>query len=315
MKLEKKGLIYVPDGSKDWGLSHAQVPFAFKLNKDVVRIFFSTRDNKSCSCTTFIDVDANEPTKILYIHDKPVLEKGTQGAFDDSGTMPSWFLKEGDKLLLYYTAWNKSVEASYRLSIGLAVSEDDGKTFKKMFIGPIMDRNINDPIWVGQPCVIKENDTWEMWYLSCEKIELINNHPEPFYNVKYASSKDGIDWKRLNEICIDFSVGFTDAIGRPCIWKYNNKYWMLHSNRLAKDYRDKSNSSYRIVLSESFDGINWIENEEFKMEKICSNDWDGIMNEYTSVLETEVSGEFFVFYNGNGFGKTGFGYFILNLEE
>ena len=31
-----------------------------------------------------------------------------------------------------------------------------------------------------------EKDVWKMWYLSCEKIEIINHHPEPFYNIKYA---------------------------------------------------------------------------------------------------------------------------------
>ena len=104
MKIEKKELIYKPDGKKEWSRSHAQVPFAYKLNENVIRIFFATRDENSCSSTSFVDVNSNNPSEVLYVHNKPVLEKGIRGSFDDSGTMPSWFLKADNKLFLYYTA-------------------------------------------------------------------------------------------------------------------------------------------------------------------------------------------------------------------
>src|SRR5690606_24318197 len=127
------------------------------MDNGLVRIFYATRDDNSASSTSFIDVKADNPTNIVYQHEKPILSKGFRGSFDDSGTMPAWFVENNGKLYLYYTAWNKSVEASYRLSIGIAVSDDNGLTFSKMFKGPIMDRSAFDPIWVGQPCVLKED--------------------------------------------------------------------------------------------------------------------------------------------------------------
>ncbi|CAG5079706.1 hypothetical protein [Parvicella tangerina] len=315
MEFNKKGHIFKPTGEYSWSRSHAQVPFAFKLNDDVIRVFFATRDENSSSSTSFVDVDADNPSNILKVHDQPVIQKGSQGSFDDSGTMPSWFLMSDNKLLLYYTAWNRSKEASYRLSIGLAESTDNGLSFTKLFKGPVLDRNINDPIWVGQPCVLKEADVWKMWYLCCEKIEIIDGHPEPFYNVKYAESQDGINWVRNNETCIGFEDGKTEAIGRPCVWRYKNKYWMFHSNRMAKGYRDYKEASYRIELSSSTDGIHWNKEEWFEMPKSGNpEEWDGMMNEYTSVVPKNDSGEFYVFYNGNGFGGSGFGYFVLNLD-
>jgi len=315
MMWEKKGFIFKPKGDKSWSRSHAQVPFALPLDDNLTRIFYSTRDSNSCSAVSFIDVVANNPSKIVYEHPEPVLTKGSPGSFDDSGTMPSWFVYKDSQLYLYYTGWNKSEAASYRLSIGLAVSDDQGKTFRKMFKGPIMDRGKYDPIWVGQPCVLREGKEWKMWYLSCEKIEMIDDHPEPFYNVKYATSKDGINWDRKNHICIDFKFGKIDAIGRPCVWKHGSKYWMLHSNRQAVEYRDNEEASYRIELSESINGKNWKQVEAFKMEKFDNGEWDALMNEYTTIVETTNKGEFYVFYNGNGFGASGFGYFILNISE
>lgn len=309
MKWEKKGLIFKPKGHLQWSVSHAQVPFALPLTKEKVRIFYATRDKDSCSSTSFIDVVADNPSQILYIHDGPILSKGARGSFDDSGTMPSWFLKDNNKLYLYYTGWNKSVSASYRLSIGIAVSEDSGLTFKKLFKGPVMDRNIFDPVWVGQPCVIKEDDCWRMWYLSCEKIETIKNHPEPFYNIKYAESNDGINWVRNNQVCIDFEFGKIDAIGRPCVYKENGIYKMLHSNRKAIGYRDNKEASYSIGYSESEDGIIWKRMDSKVGIEKSETGWDSIMNEYCSTYKK--NGERFLIYNGNGFGASGFGYAVL----
>ncbi len=309
MNWEKKGLIFKPKGNLLWSKSHAQVPFAYPLNNDTIRIFYATRDENSASSTSFIDVEASNPSKIKYIHDKPVLKKGKRGSFDDSGTMPSWFVEHDEKLYLYYTAWNKSEEASYRLSIGIAVSEDKGLNFTKLFKGPILDRNMHDPIWVGQPCVMKENKKWRMWYLSCEKIEVIDNHPEPFYNVKYAESEDGINWIRQNKVSIDFDFGTIDAIGRPCVYKENGKYKMLHSNRKAIGYRTNKKASYAIGYSESKDGINWERKDDIVGITKSENGWDSIMNEYcTTYLHNSVR---YLIYNGNGFGKSGFGYAVL----
>lgn len=307
MKIHSRGWIFKPTGQHEWSKSHAQVPFAFEMD-DKIRVFYATRDSQSRSSVSFVDVDKHQPDKILYTHERPVLSYGEQGAFDEDGTMPSWFLKNGDKIWMYYTAWNKSATASYRLSIGLAESLDGGESFTKLFKGPILDRGKHDSIWVGQPCVLKFSDLdWRMWYLSCDKLSLIDGHPEPYYNVKYATSSNGIDWKCENLICIDFDAK-TDAIGRPCVWKDEDTFFMLHSNRLANGYRNSKEAAYRIELSKSKDGILW-ERSGVEFTKAESG-WDNIMNEYTSVVKLGES-KYLVFYNGNGFGQTGFGYFIM----
>ena len=303
---QKQGFIFKPSSDNDWSITHAQVPFPIKLPGNQIRIFFATRDAESRSSVSFIDVDANNPHRILKVNEKPCLQKGKAGYFDDSGTMPSWIVENEGKLLLYYTAWNKSATASYRLSIGIAESNDMGLTFKKMFEGPIMDRAQHDPIWVGQPCVLKEGDLWRMWYLSCQKIEYVNGHPEPFYNVKYAESSDGISWDRKNLVCIDFETDSIDAIGRPFVFKENGIYKMYHSNRSAIGYREQKDKAYRIGYSESTDGVNWIRlDDRSGIEKGSEGEWDSIMQEYCAIYFHEDNK--YMFYNGNGFGATGFG--------
>ena len=66
----KKGLIYKPDGSQAFSRTHAQVPFGYPMG-DKVRVYFSTRDENISSATSFVELDANDLTKVLYVHDKP----------------------------------------------------------------------------------------------------------------------------------------------------------------------------------------------------------------------------------------------------
>ena len=82
--------------------------FAYK-HEDFLRIYFSSRDAQGQSRPTFIDVEYDDPSKILYIHDKPVLELGGPGEYDETGAMPAWFVdRPNGDIWLYYTGWNRT---------------------------------------------------------------------------------------------------------------------------------------------------------------------------------------------------------------
>jgi len=87
MKWIKKGLIFRVDGDKSWRQTHAQLPTVDIIAQNTLRIYFSTRNSDSVSFTTYIDVMADNPPKIYYIHDKPILNLGKLGCFDESGIM------------------------------------------------------------------------------------------------------------------------------------------------------------------------------------------------------------------------------------
>jgi hypothetical protein len=309
MEWEKKGLIYVPAGDKDWSTSHAQVPIVDKVNDDLLRIYFGTRDVQNHTLPTYIEVEADNPKNILYIHDKPLLELGELGCFDDSGVMPSWIVDHDNVKYLYYIGWNTGQTVSYRNSIGLAASYDGGRTFTKLFKGPIVDRTKSEPHFCAAPCVIVENGLWRMWYLSCVKWEIYNDRPEPFYHIKYAESTDGIDWKRPGIVCIDFKSPEEAGIVRASILIENDIYKMWYSYRGYKNYRTSKENSYRVGYAESEDGIHWIRQDEIVGIDVSETGWDAEMLAYPYVYEHK--GKKYMIYNGNGFGKSGFGYAIL----
>ncbi|AUD02992.1 glycoside hydrolase family protein [Spirosoma pollinicola] len=309
MTWEKKGLVYKPDGSKSFSRTHAQVPFGYVM-QDKVRVYFSTRDEDSASAVSFVELNPDNLSEVTYIHNKACLTKGAVGMFDETGTMPSWFLPVGDEIWLYYTGWNKSETASYRLGIGLAISRDGGLTFERKYTGPLLDRSIYDQVWIAQPCVMREEQPdgsirWRMWYLSCTKIEVIDGHPEPFYDVKYAESEDGIDWKRTGHVCVGYDQ-FTDAIGRPTVYKDGDLYKMYFSYRNATNYRTDVRQSYRIGYAQSNDGITWERRDDLAGIERSIDGWDSMMMDYCHIFNHRE--QWVMLYNGNGFGASGFGY-------
>jgi len=306
MKWEKKGSIINPEEKPlGWIKHYAAIPATYLVDDKTLRIYFSTRDEKGRSIPTYIEVNPLDPKEILYVHDRPILELGELGTFDDNGIMPSWIVEDGNRVLMYYIAWNPQVTVSYRLAIGLAISNDGGKTFTRFSKGPLSDRSADEPFFNTAPCVMKEGDAWKLWFVSCTGWKTIKDWPEPFYNIKYAVSTDGTNWKKTGVTCIDYD-DFTHAIGRPCVFKEDDVYYMLYSYRGSVDYRTSAETSYRLGMATSTDGVSWVRRDDEIGIKFSEDGWDSMMMEYCATYK--VNGRRFLLYNGNGFGRTGFGY-------
>jgi hypothetical protein len=308
MRWIKKGAIFSPDGKIPCMVSHATIPFVELSDFGTVRVYFSSRNIKGQSLPYCLDLNPDNLSEIISLRSEPILPLGELGTFDDNGIMPSCIINNKGTKYLYYIGWNPQVTVSYRLSIGLAISEDSGKTFSKFSKGPVCDRGINEPFFNTSPYVMIKDNIWMMWYISCTKWRIINNYPEPQYHVKYAESTDGITWDKKGIVCIDYD-DFTEAIGRPCVIIEDGKFKMWYSYRQITNYRTSRDKSYRIGYAESIDGKNWERKDSQVGIEKSDEGWDSEMIEYCHVLD--IDGRKHMFYNGNGFGKTGFGYAVL----
>jgi hypothetical protein len=221
--------------------------------------------------------------------------------------MPSWIVNHHGLKYLYYIGWNTGKTVSYRNSIGLAVSRDSGASFTRLFEGPVMDRTRTEPHFCSAPCVLVENGLWRMWYLSCVRWELRNGRPEPYYHLKYAESRDGIEWQREGVVAIDLKP-YEGGITRPCVLRDGGVYKMWYTYRGSQDYRTDRTQTYRIGYAESRDGIGWKRLDEFAGIDVSESGWDSQMVTYPYVYKHR--GELHMLYNGNGFGDSGFGYAI-----
>jgi len=308
MKWIKKGKINTISQYSQWAFSHMHKPTAYLLDDNHLRIFFGTRDRNNRTRTTFIDVAPQKPEKIIYKHNRPVLELGNLGTFDDAGVNVSCIIEKDNLLFMFYIGWNTSTTVPCRNSIGLAVSEDNGLNFERCYDGPIMDRTIHEPYFTTAPYVIIENGLWRMWYASGTEWKIINNRPEIRYHIKYAESFDGVTWKRDNISCIS-PIHSNEAIARPCVLKEKNIYKMWYCFRNLDNFRTNKKNSYRIGYAESSNGIDWIRKDKKVGIDVSENGWDSEMIEYPCVYE--YKGKKYILYNGNGFGRSGFGYAVL----
>jgi predicted GH43/DUF377 family glycosyl hydrolase len=306
--LTRQGLIFRVDGKYPWSQTHAQIPSPDVLANGRIRIYYSTRDALNRSLTSFIEVDALNPKQILYEHDRPILDFGKLGCFDDCGVMPSSMVTHEGKKYLYYCGWNTSTTVRYRNCIGLAVS-DDGVNFERAFEGPILDRTKDEPHLVVTPHVIIEDGIWKMWYCGCTEWKVVNGVTEPQYLIKFAWSEDGVNWQRDNRVLIPYKDP-TEAIGRPVVVHENGVYRMWYSYRSIADYRNNRANSYRIGYAESADNINWTRKDEAAGIDLSDEGWDSEMLAYPYIVDHEDKR--YMFYNGNGFGRSGFGYALVD---
>jgi hypothetical protein len=308
MKWNKKGNIFNPVNHRDWAGTHAQVPTVL-VKEDRLRIYYADRNSQGQSFPTFIDVEIENPSKVLSFHKRPVIDFGRPGTFDDEGVMPAFVTEDDGRILMYYSGWNRRSTVPYHNATGIAESHDGGTTFKRIFEGPIMDRTPLEPYLAVTPCIIKEESCWHMWYISGTRWASIEGRYEPVYVIKYANSRDGIIWERPNILCIEPKHEL-EAFSHPFVLKREGIYLMWYCFRNSHDYRDGT-GSYRIGYAESVDGVHWERMDDRAGITVSDEGWDSKMICYPYI--TVARGTTYMFYNGNGFGQTGIGY--ATLEE
>jgi hypothetical protein len=301
MKWQKLGLLFDPPKNVNWMATHAALPFAEGIEGEQYRIYFSGRDSKQRSQIGYFVIEMSRPFDILGIGKRPVINFGSIGAFDDSGVTSSWIVNHEGKKYQYYTGWTQGVTVPFYFYIGLAVSNDGGKNYERISDGPMLERNVIDPFLTASPCILVENGIWRMWYVSCTGWDMKNGAPRHRYHIKYCESADGITWNREGIVCIDYRDDDEYAISRPCVIKEADgiyKMWYSYRGRF-----------YKIGYAESKNGIKWERRDDESGIDLSDCGWDSEMIEYPFVFD--YSGNRYMLYNGNGYGKTGIGLAVL----
>jgi hypothetical protein len=302
----KKGHVFKASGEYSWMQSHAANPFAIRLSESIYRIFFTVRDSLSRSFITFGDFDADKNFQLVHLSDKPVLEPGEPGLFDDSGVAVGYLIYINNKLVLYYLGWNLKVTVPWLNTIGRAEWDESEQRFIKCGRAPMMDRSEEDPFSISYPSVLFDQGMYRMWYGS--NLAWGNTQETMQHVFKYAESDNGIHWKRTNEILLNFEHPGEYALSKPFVMKEDDKpYQMWYSYRANGEIL-----SYRIGYAESADGLQWTRMDDQAGIDVTPNAWDSDMISYPFIFRHK--GELHMLYNGNGYGRAGFGFAILNED-
>lgn len=301
---QKRGLLIPAPTPQAWAYSHAAVPVADVIGDGQIDIYFSPRDEAGRAHIGVAQVEVNSTDKVLSLasyESDPILSPGPLGTFDDSGVTMSCLIHAERGTFLYYTGWTLGVSVPFYFYVGLAIRQPGAHEFERISPAPILERNTVDPYLTASPWVLRENNTWRMWYVSCVDWKLVDGEPQHRYHIRYAESEDGIAWRRNGLVSIDFSDDSEYAMSRPCVVRDQDRYRMWFAAR---------GDEYRLAYAESQDGLSWTRNDALAGVGMdpSSEGWDAEMVAYPSILDHD--GHRYLLYNGNGYGRTGVGYAV-----
>ena len=317
MKWKKLGKIFDPTQHKLTNdcVQFAQSPQALVFD-DFVRIYFSTRsvdksNGKYLSHIAFVDMQKNL-CDVIRVSDKTVIPLGGLGCFDEHGIFPMSVVRHGDAVYGYTGGWNRRVSVSVDTAIGLAISRDDGLTFQRIGDGPVLAASLHEPCLVGDCFVKVIGDVFHMWYIFGIgwKRFAADAPPDRTYKIGHAVSNDGINWikEEARQIIAD-RLGADESQALPTVIEIDARHHMFFCYRQSFDFRKNKARGYRIGHAYSDDLLNWTRDDENPLLDVTLGGWDSDMLCYPNVFE--CNGEVYLLYNGNEFGRCGFGLAVL----
>jgi hypothetical protein len=289
----------------------AQSPQALVFD-DFVRIYFSTRavdpgNGKYLSHVAFVDM-AKNLRDIIRVSDKPVIPLGGLGCFDQHGIFPMNVVRHGDAVYGYTCGWNRRVSVSVDTGIGLAISRDNGLTFERIGDGPVLAASLHEPCLVGDGFVKVVGDVFHMWYIfgTGWKRYAPDTAPDRTYKIGHATSRNGIDWikEEARQIITD-ELGPDESQALPTVIEIDGRHHMFFCYRESFDFRKSAGRGYRIGHAWSDNLVDWTRDDATPLLEGTPGTWDSDMQCYPHVFECD--GSVYLLYNGNEFGRAGFG--------
>lgn len=315
---KKLGKVFDPRDmvSPGWMHEFAQSPSVL-VRDDCVRVYFCSRpapgpDGQYLSYIAYIDLDRNNLTRTLRVCERPVLELGKYGTFDEFGTYPVSVIRDSDEIRAYYAGWTRCESVPFNAAIGLAVSRDGGESFQRLGDGPVLSYSPDEPFLLGSPRIRRFNGYWQLWYVAGREWRMTDGKPEPVYKIRMATSDNGIDWVKQRRDLIPDRLGEHECQACPDVTCCDGRYHMFFSYRDIRNYKGRE-GGYRIGYAVSPDMVKW-HRDDARID-ICLSEtgWDSEMVNYPHVFG--LDGRTYMLYQGNGMGRAGFGLAVLDSED
>lgn len=297
----KRGLLFCPDGQTAWARHSFMTPVPVQMDPTRIRVFGGMRDGGGLSRIGWIDVCADEPTKVLAFSDQPALNLGEPGAFDDNGIILGDIIRHpGGGLRMYYIGFQLVQKVKFLAFTGLAESHDGGIRFARVQPTPVLDRAPHAPFINAVHSILPTADGYRAWVSCGRGWQTISGKDYPQYDCWTMTSKDGLRWDSATAIRTVEASGNEYRVGRPRTNRLRSGGYEMRvtSDTLAKQYATR-----RLISS---DGVSFTPDPLEELPRGLEGDWDGEMTCYPARIDTQA-GKSFLFYNGNGMGRTGVG--------
>ncbi len=301
---EKKGKICDSrDFDLPWFKSNIMVPLPYLVNDSCLRIFVGMCDQDTVSRVGYVDVRTEKTSEIIGVSEKPLIDIGDDGCFDDNGVVTASIIEVDNALYMYYSGYQTCVKVPYLIFTGVAVSYDRGNSFKKVSARvPILDRIDGECGTRCVPFVIKAEDKFRMWYTADADSGWVDgeNKKLPLYNLKHCVSESPVEWPRTpGKVSVGLKGTDEHGIAKCTLWQEDGLYKIIYSIRnLSK--------MYRLGYAESVDGIEFLRKDDLGGIDVSASGWDSEMIAFAERIE--VGDKTYLFYCGNHYGRDGMGY-------
>jgi len=229
---------------------------------------------------------------VLFASPSAILDIGDSGTFDDNGLVAISIVQPAPGMLqMYYAGFELCTHVRYRIFSGLAVSTDDGCTFKRHSRTPILDRTNTELFFRCGPFAMFDEGLFKLWYVAGSEWTVLNGKSMPVYDLRYQESEDGIRWADTGRLCMAITSEDEHGFGRPWVVKRGpNDYQLFYS------IRRRSVAAYRLGYAESTDGINWVRKDDEMGLDVTPGGFDSNAIMYSAVIA--VGTKTYCFYNG-----------------
>lgn len=298
----RRGAIFTPDTAIQWMGGGLGAFCVLPQGSDQLRLFVTGRDKTIRSRIGVVTLQWSDRPKTLEVSPEPVFDLGELGTFDMDGVSYPWIVENGGDLWMYYVGWQRlGGEIPFRNQIGLAISTDGGRSFKRVSRAPLLPLTNEEPIGSGSVCVERIPGGWRMFYTSFLRWERRADGPRHYYNIREAYSSTGIYWERPGTVVVDLILPGEYALSAPEVAMRNGRRMLYFTSR---------GDRYRLFASvEGADGA-WTRLPN--PLDIPRGDFDSDMQCYPRTLA--LRGKNYLLYSGNGYGRAGIGYAELTSE-
>ena len=303
MRWRKLGLVFRPDVTQPWSRSHAMLPTPILLDDATLRVYFSSRDAEGRARPGFVELDPRHPTRVRRGPVGPLLDLGDPGAFDQDGVVATSIVRDGTEWRLYYAGFENGTRVPYRLLTGLAVSRD-AESFVRVRRTPVLERSDHESLFRCGSFVATTGSGYRMWYCAGSEWTSVGGKQRPVYDLRIGDSGDGVSWPPEGRGCLALTDPDEHGFGRPWIVRDPDRY------RLFFSVRCRSKAAYRLGYAESTDGVEW-QRRSMGLD-VSETGWDANAIAYSAVID--AGGERLCFYNGDEFGREGFGVAVLERD-
>lgn len=298
----KKGKLFEPSPG---GFSHGSHPCIIHIQGDQFVLAYTQRDGSSRS-HIFLSraIVRNGRIEIAGLPHL-ALAPGDPGYFDCDGVISVCFVACEGTIYLYYVGWQNLPNGLWQCDTGRAILDPEFLTLRREFPGPVLGRDKTNPLFAAATAFYVTPGSWKTWYNSGIRWEKTSTGWKHYYGIHYASSTDGVVWKSEPGMCIPFADDYEYAFGRPSVICYEQIYYMWFAHRATKEI-----DAYRMGFAHSIDGRSWVRNDTLAGLDVSVSDWDSEMVCYPYVFMHKET--FYMLYNGNEYGRSGFGYAVLD---